>query len=238
MKKLILYSFVLFSLLINAQEKDNFLPKGNESYTEKDYVNAEANYRISESKSSKKAITSYNLGNSIYRQNQASEAKYHFAKAIENAKTREEKHKAYHNIGNSFMKEKDYSNAVEAYKNALRNNPTDEETRYNFALAKQLAKDNPSKKDGDKKKENQKDKEKKEENKDKKDENKENKDGQNKKDQNENKENKDGKPQPGDMSKEHLENLLDAVNNEEKKIQDKVKKHKALANPKQTDKDW
>ena len=40
------------------------------------------------------------------------------------------------------MKDKDYSNAVEAYKNALRNNPTDEETRYNFALAKKMLKDN------------------------------------------------------------------------------------------------
>jgi hypothetical protein len=30
------------------------------------------------------------------------------------------------------------------------------------------------------------------------------------------------KPKPGGISKQRLENLLDAVNNEEKKIQDKV----------------
>ena len=36
------------------------------------------------------------------------------------------------------MKQKDYAKAVEAYKNALRNNPEDEETRYNYALAKEL----------------------------------------------------------------------------------------------------
>jgi hypothetical protein len=31
---------------------------------------------------------------------------------------------------------------------------------------------------------------------------------------------------------------LDAVNNEEKKVQDKVTKQKVLANPKKTEKDW
>ena len=36
------------------------------------------------------------------------------------------------------MQQKDYAQAVEAFKNGLRNNPTDEETRYNYALAKEL----------------------------------------------------------------------------------------------------
>ena len=42
------------------------------------------------------------------------------------------------------MQKKEYQNAVEAYKNALRNDPSDEETRYNYALAKELLeKDKP-----------------------------------------------------------------------------------------------
>ena len=72
----------------------------------------------------------------IYRQNQPSEAKYKFATAVEVAKTKEEKHKAFHNLGNTFMLEKNYQGAVDAYKNALRNNPLDDETRYNYALTK------------------------------------------------------------------------------------------------------
>ena len=36
------------------------------------------------------------------------------------------------------MQQKDYTQAVEAFKNALRNSPGDEETRYNYALAKEL----------------------------------------------------------------------------------------------------
>jgi hypothetical protein len=243
---------LLFSLCglgeLYAQEKDKNLPKGNDSFEEKKYDDAEAEYRISESKNPKKSIASYNLGNSIYKQNQAAEAKLHYAKALKTAKKREEKHNAFHNIGNTFMKDKDYSNAVEAYKNALRNNPNDEETRYNFALAKKMLKDNPPKKNDDKSKDkkNQKEDEKKDKDKDKdkeKDKNqkdKDNKDGNN--DKKENKDQNQGKPQPqpqpGGISKQRLQNLLDAVNNEEKKIQDKVNKQKIQANPKKAEKDW
>ena len=252
MKKLLLYSLILISFLAKAQdkEKDKDLPKGNDSFAEKKYADAEAEYRISESKNPKKAIASYNLGNAVYRQNQSGEAKYHYAKALKNAKTRSEKYRAFHNIGNTLMKDKDYANAVEAYKNALRNNPADEETRYNYALAKKMLKDNPPKKDGkDKDKEkkdknkdkgNDKDKDKKDDKKDGKDKDKDKKDGDKNKD---NKDNKDQnqakpKPQPGGISKQRLENLLDAVNNEEKKVQDKVNKQKVLANPKKAEKDW
>ena len=254
MKKLLLHSFLLLSFAVNAQEKDKNLPKGNDSFAEKKYADAEAEYRISESKSPKKSIASYNLGNAIYRQNQPDEAKYHYAKALKTAKTRAEKHQAFHNIGNTLMKDKDYAGAVEAYKNALRNNPADEETRYNYALAKKMLKDNPPKKDGkdkykkdkkDDKKDKNKDKDK--DKKDKKDDKKNGKDkDKDKKDGDKNKDNKDNKdqnqgkpkPQPGGISKQRLENLLDAVNNEEKKVQDKVNKQKVQANPKKAEKDW
>jgi tetratricopeptide (TPR) repeat protein len=250
-KYLILISILLISFFAEAQEKekDKNLPKGNDSFAEKKYDDAEAEYRISESKNPKKSIASYNLGNAVYRQNQSGEAKYHYAKALKNAKTRAEKHQAFHNLGNTLMKDKDYGGAVEAYKNALRNNPTDEETRYNYALAKKMLKENPPKKDDkkdkdkkdkDKKDDKNKDKDKKDDKKDGKDKDKDKKDGDKNKDNKDNKDQNQGqpKPQPGGISKQRLENLLDAVNNEEKKIQDKVNKQKVRANPKKAEKDW
>jgi hypothetical protein len=115
-------------------------------------------------------------------------------------------------------------------------------------LAKKLIKDNPPKKNDDKSKDkkNQKEDQKKEKDKDKdkgKDKDKDQKDKDNKEGKNDKKDNKDqnqGKPQPqpGGISKQRLQNLLDAVNNEEKKIQDKVNKQKIQANPKKAEKDW
>ena len=246
MKNFILYMLLMLSFAVSAQEKDKTLPKANKEYSEKKFAEAEANYRISNSKFSKRTVAPYNLGNAIYRQNQMAEAKLAYGKAIENIKSRPQKHKVFHNLGNVFMKEKNYSAAVEAYKNALRNNPTDEETRYNYALAKQKLKENPPKGDDkkdkkDDKKKDDKDKkdDKKEQDKkdDKKDGDKDKKDDQGKKD---NKPSNQGqpKPMPGGISKQRLENLLDAVNNEEKKIQEKVNAQKAKGKPVQTEKDW
>jgi tetratricopeptide (TPR) repeat protein len=243
-EKIKILVFLLFSLTWmqpHAQEKDRFLPKANEEFENKQYVDAEANYRISDSKFPKKGMASYNLGNTIYTINHPAEAGLAYSKAIAESKTYTQKHKAYHNLGNACMKLKDYTNAVAAYKNALINNPADEQTRYNYALAKKMLKENPPPKD-DKKDKDKKDKEKKEDQK--KDENK---DGDKEK-KDENKEGdkpkedkpKEGqpKPNPGGISKERLQNLLDAVNNEEKKVQDKVNKNKVKGKAQRTDKDW
>lgn len=229
-----------------AQQKDRVLPKANEEYAESKFADAEANYRISDSKFPNKATAPYNLGNSIYKQKQSSEAKFAYAKALKNSKSREDKHRAFHNLGNVFMNEKDYTQAVEAYKNALRNDPADEQTRYNYALAKKMLKDNPPK--DDKKKDDKKDKDKKD---DKKDGEKDKKDQDKDKDKKDDKGDQDKKkndpkqddkgepkPQPGGISKERLENLLDAVNKEEKKVQDKVNAQKVKGKPVKTEKDW
>lgn len=249
MKKLLASILILISFVSNAQEKDKFLPEGNEKFTAKNYVDAEANYRLSQAKFKKKAIASYNLGTTIYKQNQPAEAKHQFEKAIKEANTKLEKHKAYHNLGNSMMKEKEFSGAVEAYKNALRNNPSDEETRYNYALAKKMLKENPPKNDKNKDKNKDKKKDKKD---DKKDPNKDKKDDKKDKGDNKDKDKKDGsnkdkqdkgdgdkpQPKPSGASKQRIDNLLDAVNNEEKKVQQKVNAQKVQANPKKPEKDW
>ena len=149
--KIIVIAFLVFAFLgtagLYAQQKDRILPKANQEYAENKFVEAEANYRISDSKFPNKATAPFNLGNAIYKQKQSSEAKFAYVKALKNSKSRAQKHRAFHNLGNVFMNEKDYTQAVEVYKNALRNDPTDEQTRYNYALAKKMLKDNPPKDD-------------------------------------------------------------------------------------------
>jgi tetratricopeptide (TPR) repeat protein len=239
MKNITFLLLLLVSLTTTAQKKDTALPEGNEKYKDQKYAEAEANYRISQSRTPTKATASYNLGNSVYRQNQASESKDFYIRAAKNAQSRAQKHYAFHNLGNAFMKEKKYQEAVEAYKNALRNNPADEETRYNYALAKEYLKNNPPK-DDKKDKKDKKDKDKKEDEKEgdqkKKDQEK---DGDQKGDKNQKpKEDAAPKPKPAGISKERVENLLDAVNNEEKKVQQKVNAQKVKGKPVKTEKDW
>lgn len=247
MRNILYIVLLLNSVLIFGQEKDKNLYNGNQSFKEKKYADAEADFRVTESKKSpKKATAGYNLGNSVYRQNQQGEAQIRYIQALEHAKTKEEKHRIYHNLGNTFMLDKNYEAAAEAYKNALRNNPNDEETRYNYALAKRKKKDNPPPKDNkkdnksggqDKKPQpennkNDKGNDKKDQDKNKGEDKKEDKgDGEKKEDKNEN-------PKPSGTDKQRIDNILDAVNNAEKKVQDKVNAKKVKARPVSNEKDW
>lgn len=249
MEKIAVALVLFVTSILFGQNKDQNLYDGTTAFEAKEYVKSESNLRVSQSNNAdKKSIANYNLGNSIYRQNQPSEAKYKFASAVEVAKTKEEKHKAYHNLGNAFMLEKNYQGAAEAYKNALRNNPLDDETRYNYALAKKKQKENPPKddkkkdkdKDKDKKDQDQKDKDKKEqekkdEGKDKKDDKKE---GDDKKDKGDDDKKEQPNPKPSGANKQQIENLLNAVNNSEQKIQDKINAKKVKGSPVTNEKDW
>ena len=142
------------------------------------------------------------------------------------------------------MIEKNFTAAVEAYKNALINDPADDESRYNFALAKKMLKDNPPpKEDKEKEKEDKKKEEKEKQDQDKKDQDKKDQDKKDGKDQDE-KSNPEkpadqGEPKPkSGISKQRIENMLDAVGNEEKKIQEKMIKGKERGKPVRVEKDW
>ena len=248
MRKILYIVLLLNSVLLFGQEKDKNLYNGNQLFKEKKYADAEADFRVTESKKSpKKATAGYNLGNSVYRQNQQGEAQIRYIQALEYAKTKEEKHRIYHNLGNTFMLEKKYDLAADAYKNALRNNPNDEETRYNYALAKRKNKDNPPPKDNKKDNKPQpKDKDgKNDKGNDKNDSDKENQNNKDKQGDNqqgkgdgEKKEDKNENPKPSGADKQRIDNILDAVNNAEKKVQEKVNAKKVKARPVSNEKDW
>ncbi|WP_417366527.1 tetratricopeptide repeat protein [Flavobacterium beibuense] len=284
MKGLVTYSLLLCSLVAFSQEKekdkkDEYLSRGNKEFSKKEYVEAEADYRISQSKNPTNPQSMYNLGNAIYRQGKPSEAMYAYFDAIEKAETKKDRHRAYHNLGNMLMEQKDYQTAVEAYRNALRNDPYDEETRYNFALAKEMLKNNPPQNQNQNEDKND---ENKDQNKDKNDQSQnqdKNQSGDNKDDKNKKPEDKgndpkkdkgddqkdkggkedkdkqddkgenkpgdgqqgdqDQKPQQASPSKQRMENLLDAMNNEEKKVQDKINAEKVKGVPRnREEKDW
>lgn len=230
------------------------------------FPEAEAQYRKAISLAPKEEVGKYNLGNAYYTKELNDQALLRYKQAANVAQNKPEKHKAFHNMGNVFMKQKDYANAVEAYKNALRNNPTDDETRYNFALAKELLDKNPppqpdenGEDENQDQKEDQKEEQKQNEgdNKDgdNKDQENEDKEGEEKEDKKEGENEKDkGKPNepkdkeeegkqpqqpiPGKLSPQQVKSLLEAMNNEEKKVQDKVNAKKEKGAQVKTAKDW
>ncbi len=243
-------------------ESTNLTWEANKDLVENKFVDAEVDYRRAISKNNKNVVAPYNLGNAYYNNESYSEAFGRFKEAGELAEDKPGKHKAYHNMGNVFMKNKEYAKAVEAYKEALRNDPTDEETRYNLALAKEMLKkeqnqqqndDNEENKDQDQdQKEDQNQGAQEEDEQQDKGEDGDEKDEQ--KDQNKQGEGdeedkdrepeqgddpkKEQKPRPNQLSPQQIENLLEAMQNEEKKVQEKMEAKKVKGIKRKTEKDW
>ena len=226
---------------------------------------AEAAYREAIATNPEEDTGKYNLGTAYYDKEMNDVAMSRFKQAAAVADTKSDKHKVFHNLGNTFMNEKLYKEAVESYKNALRNNPKDEETRYNYALAKELLEEQEKNSGGDDNKENQenqedKQEEEKKENQDNKNNKKNKEDGDQKNEQNKGEEEQDKKEgnenedkgkqeepkdkkqqqptEPGKLSPQQVKNLLEAMNNEEKKVQEKINAKKQKGTNVKPEKDW
>ena len=247
MRVLIIIIFIAFQgSLLFAQKEKKDIHDGNKLYEQKKYKEAEASYRKSVAKSQQSVAGNFNLGDALYKQKKLEDAGKKFTDIANFSTNKGVKAQAYHNLGNSLLESNKLEESVAAYKKSLINNPKDDQTRYNLAYAQeklkqqqQQKKDDKKKDDKNKDKKDQKDKDKQDQNKDKKDKDKKDKDkqDQDKKDQDK----KDGKgeqPQSDKLSKEEAERLLEALNQEEKKTQDKLKNKKAKGVKGRIVKDW
>ena len=239
--KILHVTFLFFTFMSFSQsDPNNLVLKGNSDILNKNYKDAEVEYRkaISTNKNQNKA--SHNLGNLLFENQNYDEAIQEYFKTQKNSEIDLEKHSAFHNLGNSYMKKKDYAQAVEAYKNALRNNSADDETRYNYALAKKFL-------EGDKRQNSENSEDSEEEKQDQSEDQNENQDENQNSDQNSESEkekpkdqdDKEEQEQGGGLSKQQMENLLEAVNNIEKDLNEKLKSgKKKLQTTKKSEKDW
>ena len=233
--------FLIVSFYTYSQsDPNNLVFNGNKESVKKNYIEAEVEYRKAISKDKTTSKAAHNLGNILFENENYDEAIQEYFKTQKNSELNIEKHSAFHNLGNSYMKKKDYSQAIEAYKNALRNNSEDDETRYNYALAKKFL-------EGDKRQNSQNNNESEDEKKDKSEDQKENKEQDQKSDQDSDSEKakpkeqdqNEAKDEGGGLSKQQMENLLDAVNNIEKDLNQKLKSgKKKVQTTKKAEKDW
>ncbi len=219
-----------------------YLNQGNTLYGQKRYKEAAADYAKAVAKNPTYTPGLFNLGNSLYQQKQFDSSRKVMEATEKVAKDKGSKAAANYNIGNTYMSQQKWEDAIDAYKKTLRANPQDADAKYNLSYAEQMLKkqqqENKDKKDKenkDKKDDQNKDQKKDQDKKD--DQNKDNKDNQEK----DNKDQKDQEKQqpqsqPSKLSQKQAEQLLNALKEEEKKLQDKMKKEKGV--PVKMSKDW
>lgn len=241
--------------LARAKENQQFLSQAQRNLDNGEFASAEAKLRRVIASDPKNTEARYNLGNAYYGMGKNTEAGKRYIQAAEVAQTKEEKHKIYHNLGNVFMNEKQYRAAVEAYKNALRNNPRDEETRYNLALAKKMLEEHGDEGGGSEDEDEDESQDEQEgdsqedqdqgsqdsDSEDKGDEGDQEQQAPDQSDEGEPQEGDDqGDPQPreGRLSPQQIQSLLEAMNNEERKVQEKINAEKQKGAKTKPEKDW
>ena len=229
--KLYLSLFIVMSMFLTretyAQEDRRLIREGNREFEKEKYEDSEILYRKAMEDTKLPYLTSFNIGDALYKQEKYEEAAKKFKELSEQESEKYAKAGSFHNLGNSFLHANKLEESIEAYKSALRKNPNDLETKYNLAFAQDKLKEQQEQQEQNK--DQNQDQDKQDQNKDQ--ENQDNKQDQqdqdNKpQDQDQNKE-QDQKPSSDQISKEAAERILQALQEQEKDVQENVKKAKA-----------
>ena len=234
MKKFYILSMLLLAGTAHglAQEKTDrdYLRSGNKLYNDSLFIKAEVDYRKALELNPKSTDAMFNLGNTLLMQQKAKEAMEQYESVSKIEKDKEKLAQIYHNMGVILQSSKQLPQCIEAYKESLRNNPKDDETRYNLALAQKLLKDQQQ----DQQNQDQQQQQQKEQKEDKQEQNQD----QQEQDQKEQQQNQQQQQQnKSEMSKENAQQLLNAIMQDEKNVQDKVKKQLQIRG-KKLEKDW
>ena len=254
--------FFSFSWLISAQTERKMTRKGNSQYETGNFVDAEINYKKALEKNKNLLEAQFNLGDALVKQERYDEALESFDNVSSLTNDKELKAKALHNKGNVLLSQQNLEGALESYKESLRVDPKDEETRYNYAFVKkqiqqqeqeeQDQENEKSKDDNDNASDDSNNDEQDEgsENEDSEDSNSEENDqNNNQQDQNnrgetdgddvdEEKDGQSPKPRENKLSPEEAQRLLEALNQQEDQVQEKMKKHKLKGAQVKIEKDW
>jgi len=245
----VLFLFVCVQTL-QAQTSHSLLRKGNKFYDVNEFSLAEEKYRKALEKE-RGGKTSFNLGNSIYKQERYEEAVQHYQSAASSDLSNIEKARAFHNLGNAHFQNQKLEEAIEAYKQSLRLH-SDPETRHNLLASKEILKQMQQQEqqqdqqqqgeDGEQSDQNQDQQQQQEQNQ----EQKEGEEGENSEQQEENQDSTQQIQEGGTfdstrLDKQNLDSLdavklLQIIESEEKKVQEKLRKYNS--NRKKQDKDW
>ena len=229
-----------------AQQERKFIREGNELFEKQDFEKAEVEYRKAADKKANSFEAAFNMADALYKQKKYDEALEQFSALAKQETDKERLGEIYHNIGNTLLAMEKTDESIEAYKNSLRNRPASEQTKYNLEFAGHKQQQDQQNQDQNKdnqdqnkdQNQDQQDQNKDQQNKDRQDQNK---DQQNKNDQNKDQHQQHPQQQQGKISKEDAERLLEALQNDEKNVQEKVQKQKAQeqkAKKMKIEKDW
>ena len=201
--------------------------QGNRLFDQAEFEAALEAYREAQTDRPESPGLHYNVGDALYKQGAVDEAAAAFQKAVETGDS-ELGSKAYYNLGNALYRQQAFDQAIGAYENALELNPSDQDAKINLEMAleklEEQQQQNQDQNQNQENKENQneeKDSESEQEQQDKGEEEQKNQEPQSspKESQNQQQEKEAEPQQPGELTPEQAERLLDALKDRETESQ-------------------
>jgi Ca-activated chloride channel family protein len=249
MKKTTLISLFLAAMMVAwGQDERKVIRQGLKAYNKGDYSEAEVQFRKAEDLNEESFEADFNTGTALYGQEKFEEtARQYESLAKESAANLDDDPETlahtWHNLGNSLLKAQQYAQSIEAYKNSLRLNPDDFDSKYNLAYARQMLKEQQQQQQNqdpkDSQDQNQGDQQKEEEPQPQDQQQQPTDQQQQPADQQQEPQDEQSqKPQPREISKEDAERMLEAIQQQEKEVKEKVDREKAAAVKVKTKKDW
>ena len=214
------------SMVAQTMTESDHIRRGNKFYADSLFEKAEIEYRKALELNPRSTDAMYNLGNALFNQIPQSQekGKEAFSQYTTAAQLETDKAKLAqinHNLGTLLYMAQQYPGSVEAYKEALRNNPSDHETRYNLAKAMHMMRQQDQNQDQNQQQEQEQQQEQ-----------------QNQNQQEQQQQEQQIEQNEENISKENAEQMLNAMMQDEKEIQEKAKKMMQQQQGKTLDKDW
>jgi|SRR5687768_3135467 len=210
---------------LSAQADYSFSRNGDKFFEEGRYPDAETSYRKA-LQLKPKASTTYNLANSMFLQDRIPEAIAEYKKAITAAEDADVKQRGYYNMGNAYFQNNEFGQSINAYKEALKINPADEDAKKNLMLAMRQMKQQQQQQQEEKKEDQQQQQQ----------EQEQQKQEEQQQQQQEQQQQQQQQQQKEDVSKEEAKEILKAIDREDQRVQEKLKKTSGKTPPPL--KDW
>ena len=245
MRKFLVIISLLLSVTVFAQVDKKDVRRGNRQFGKAKYGDADISYRKGLNADSTSVAAAYDLGNNLYRQGNYAEAGKYYEQALRHVpEVRNMKKRSnyafdtYFNAGDAALQQKQYRAAMNAFVQALVIDPDNMEAKENYVYARKMLENNPDGGGGgdDQNQDQNQDQDQQDQNQDQ-NQDRNNQDQQNQ-DQNQDKQGQ-GQQQKEGISPQQAQQMLQAIQAQEKETQDKVNKEKAaVLKSRQKEKNW
>ena len=236
MRSVVKYIVVALLLLACAEasaqqmKERGWVRRGNRQYAKEKIERSIESYQEALRHDPSSFEAKYDLASALYRAERYEKAEQTLLSIVNDESRSElERGEVSYNLGNTQFAQKKYKEALSSYRRAMRCNPNDEDAKFNYAFTKRLIQQQEQQQQQQNQDQNQ------DQNKDNKDNQQDNQNQQNEQNQQQpqNEEGKDeqqegGQRPEGAMTPEQQEALLQAIQAEEDKTQDKLKEKKGV----------